>query len=413
MIGTLCLVLAQLALPRRYAFVPLIVATLHISRVPIIFDFSAVRLVVLVGILRSLGGRYWAGLSPTPLDRLVVAWAIWAALSALGHEKKENYNPVTVHIGLAIDYLGAYYYARFTLTSKEDLIRFAKCLTVLLVPFGALLSVEKITGENPYAILGAIYEEAWVREGRVRAAGPFGNAILAGTVGGVCLPLVMLLRKDHPRYCLVGGIACAVAVFCSASSGPVISFVAGGAGLILWRWRDKLGMIQKGALAGILTLALVMEAPVWYLVARVDLAGGSTSWHRAELITEALNHIGEWWLIGTDYTRHWLPYGIQWSEDHVDITNHYLFMGVRGGLPLLLVFIAILGTAFRIVGRQLVGTQRKADYREFVAWCVGCSLFVHVVTFMGVSYFDQSYVLLCLTVGAVPALTNREASTGI
>ena len=95
-----------------------------------------------------------------------------------------------------------------------------------------------------------------------------------------------------------------------------------------------------------------MKAPAYYLLARIDLTGSSTSWHRAALIDMALGHLSEWWAFGTDHTRHWMPYGVPWSDNHSDITNYYISMGVNGGLPLMLLFIAILAKAF-YAGRWL------------------------------------------------------------
>ena len=80
-------------------------------------------------------------------------------------------------------------------------------------------------------------------------------------------------------------------------------------------------------------LDLVMKAPAYYIIARADIIGGSTGWHRAALIDSAIRHLNEWWLIGTDYTRNWMVTGVSWSADNTDITNHYLYLGVLGGLP--------------------------------------------------------------------------------
>ena len=96
-----------------------------------------------------------------------------------------------------------------------------------------------------------------------------------------------------------------------------------------------------------------MKAPVWYLMARIDLVGGSTGWHRAYLIDQALMHLSEWWIAGTDYTRDWMPYGVSWSPDHSDITNHYILLGVTGGIALIAAHVAVLTLAFKGVGRTL------------------------------------------------------------
>jgi len=295
------------------------------------------------------------------------------------------------------------------LRNAEDLIRFCKCLSVLLVPLALCLIIEKITGRNVYAGLGADIQQAWVREGKVRASGPFGISILTGNVGGVSFPLMMLLRRQHLQFALVGLVACGLIVFSSASSGPYMSLFAGLTALILWRWRQRMGHIRMAVIGVILSLAVVMEAPIWFLIARIDIAGGSTSWHRAQLMDQAMKHIGEWWLVGTDYTRHWMPYGIQWSADHVDITNHYISLGVKGGLLLVLLFVAILFKSFQLLGHRMKALRIANGSTEFLVWCVGASLFAHCVSFIGVSYFDQSYVFLFFVIGVIPALAAETA----
>ena len=157
---------------------------------------------------------------------------------------------------------------------------------------------------------------------------------------------------------------------------------------------------------------MVMEAPVWYLLARVDLVGGSTGWHRAELINTALGHISDWWLIGTDYTRHWMPYGVVWNSDHADLTNDYIQMGVWGGLPLMLLFIAVFCKAFQLLGQAIHTLRQEGDPAEFVLWCVGSCLFAHCMTFLSVSYYDQSRVALWMLIGVVPGLCDVVYSAG-
>jgi hypothetical protein len=152
----------------------------------------------------------------------------------------------------------------------------------------------------------------------------------------------------------------------------------------------------------VIALHLIMQAPVWYLMARIDLAGGSTGWHRAQLITAALEHLHEWWLVGTDYTRDWIAYGVPWSAYHIDITNHYISLGVSGGLLLVFFFFAILFKAFQLLGRTLATLRQAGDRDEFTVWCLGSALAAHSFTFLSISYFDQSNIAFAFLIGSVP-----------
>jgi hypothetical protein len=143
---------------------------------------------------------------------------------------------------------------------------------------------------------------------------------------------------------------------------------------------------------------------VYFLMARIDLTGGSTGWHRAQLIRSATEHLAEWWAVGTDYTRHWMPTGIHANEFHTDITNHFLEMGVWGGLPLLICFVLILSAAFRAVGTALRQHEGLSPRQGFLIWTIGVMLFGQVMTFWSISLFDQSvsfFYLVLATIGAV------------
>jgi len=159
-----------------------------------------------------------------------------------------------------------------------------------------------------------------------------------------------------------------------------------------------------GAVVGYILLDLVMKAPAYYIIARIDITGGSTGWHRAKLIDSAIEHLHEWWLFGTDYTRHWMPTGVSWSPDHTDITNHYIHMGVLGGLPLMGLFILQLWRGFKYVSNVALGHPSK-DVR-FLAWALGSALFAHSVTCVGVSYFGQSFLFLYLNLAMIGSIAQ-------
>jgi hypothetical protein len=121
--------------------------------------------------------------------------------------------------------------------------------------------------------------------------------------------------------------------------------------LLLWPYRHLMKTIRRATVLCYIVAELVMKAPAYYVLAHIDLTGSSTGWHRARLIESTIEHFDEWWLGGTDYTRHWMPTGVSWSENHTDITNHYIQMGVIGGFPLMLLFIATLWKGFSFVGK--------------------------------------------------------------
>jgi len=180
--------------------------------------------------------------------------------------------------------------------------------------------------------------------------------------------------------------------------------------LLMWPLRDRMRHVRRLSLLGLLALSLVMKAPPYYLIARIDIAGGSTGWYRARLIESSLQHIDEWWLAGTDRTGHWMATGL--DAEHADIINHFIFMGVTGGIVLLVLFVFTLAAAFRYVGAAATMAPSPGEPdRRFFVWSLGAALFAHAATFISVSYFDQSFVSLYLTLAAIAAVGIRETAT--
>jgi hypothetical protein len=199
-------------------------------------------------------------------------------------------------------------------------------------------------------------------------------------------------------------------VFASGSSGPVMMVMVIIFALLLWPHRAKLHLIRWFGVAALFFLDLIMKDPVYFLLAKIDITGGSTGWHRAALIQASLKHLNEWWLVGTDVTRHWMPTGVYASQAHTDITNYYLQMGVWGGLPLVALFVSTLLVAFGLVGRALRSHGSLPAHDPFLFYLLGCVLFGHAANFFSVVYFDQSVVFLYLIlagIGCLPAFMIR------
>jgi multidrug transporter EmrE-like cation transporter len=226
--------------------------------------------------------------------------------------------------------------------------------------------------------------------------------------------MALLFWRKKRKLALIGLIATGSMVMTSRSSGPIMTCFFALLALAVWKFRHRMRLIRWGAVFAIIALSIVMNAPVYYLLARIDLTGSSTSYYRAALINSAISHLDEWWLGGTDYTRHWMPTGAAWSPDQADITNHYIKMGVLGGLPLMLLFISVLIAGFMSVGRALRLKENQPD-EQFLIWTLGAILFAHAATMISVSYFDQSIVFLYLVlaaIGSVHAAALAQAELG-
>jgi len=147
----------------------------------------------------------------------------------------------------------------------------------------------------------------------------------------------------------------------------------------------------------------VMKAPVWFLIARVDLTGSSSSYHRAELIDQCVNHFSSWWLIGTKDAA-------TWGWDMWDAQNMYVSVAEAGGLAALVFFILVISRSFARLGDAR--KQAKDGKQEWFIWFLGAALFANVVAFFGVNYFDQSrmawFALIAMICACTTPILNPE-----
>lgn len=405
---TLGTAIALLRLPQRWCMVPILVALAFVPRSQVIefgAGFPTLRILVIVGAVRVLargervfGQFHW-------LDRLMVLWAGWALGSGVFHEA------FVTRVGEVMTQAGLYFLFRVFLRSADDIRRVFKILCVLFLPIALGMLLERKTGQDYIAMMFGESGETFLRHGHFRARGPYANAILAGTNGALCLPMAIYLWRNHRKFAWAGLFSFGAIVFASSASGPVMTALAAIGAMVMWKIRVHVRLIRWLAIAMIIVLDLVMNDPVYYLVARIDISGGSTGWYRAALIETTIRHFNEWWLLGTDVTVHWMPLGTSGVVGQSDITNHYIQMGVWGGLLLMLLFIGVVTAAFSAVGKALRAKNTDGEQR-FLIWTLGAILFANAFTFLSVSYFDPAtsalFHLGLAAVGCVYAASRQH-----
>lgn len=407
----ICLGILVLSLPRRLAVVPVLMAACYFGPRAVIdigpATLSVLRIIVFLGVLRVLfrGERVAGGRNR--IDTLVLAWAIVLLVTGLFHDS----GALVYRAGIIWGDLGCYLLFRIFVRDIQDVEFLFKAVCLVLLPVGVAMLIEKVTTRNLFDLLGA-YPEPNIRGGHMRARGPFAHPILAGTAGVVGAMISIYLWKAYRKYAFLGLFGSLSIVIASTSSGPLMMLFFGLFGLGVWYVRQHLRLIRWAALFGIIALDIVMKDPVYFLMARIDLTGSSQGYFRAQLIRSSINHLNEWWLVGTDYTRHWMATGIHANERHTDITNHILGMGVTGGLPLMIVFVAILIAAFAAVGKALRANQDAPVLQQRLIWTLGAIMFAHIANFFSISLFDQSVVFFYLVLGCIGCLqVSRVALT--
>ncbi len=215
----------------------------------------------------------------------------------------------------------------------------------------------------------------------------------------------LIKTKKDKILGILGILSLIVIIISTHSGGPILTLLSACFAIILYSKRKHMKVIVWGGITCIFLLSVYMKAPIWYLMSKVSSLVGGTGWHRAYLIDQAIGHINEWWLFGTNQTSHWMPYALSAESNMSDITNQFLVEGVRGGLVTMLIFIYLIYMLFKALNINIKHEGENKRNTLFL-WVLGSSLFAHVISFFGVSYFDQITVVLFFLIGTISATTN-------
>jgi hypothetical protein len=409
-VGLVTLILlgiAQFLLPRRRALLPVIIMATVVpiaQRVVILgLDFNFLRVLVLCGWLRVLLRGEYSSFRWRSLDLILVAWTVARIITYT--VLNNSMSALILRLGLSFDSIGLYFLFRVLIRGWNDIHSLVKAFLVISVPLAILFLIERFTQRNLLSFLGGVPEVTRMRNGRLRCQGPYAHPILAGCYWASLLPLMgaRFLRRGGDTLALVGMLCSCIIIINCASSTPVASTIAGMIGMLFFPLRRNMSLIRWGGLACLLMMHWTMNRPVWHLISRIDLAGGSTGWHRFQLIEATIRNFDEWWAIGVVSTAHW-------GNLMADITNTYILEAVQGGLVTLILFVSMLAFAYARVGSlwRYSGGDRSS---ALMSWSLGVMLFVHCMNFLAVAYFGHITVLLYLTlamIGSGPIIRSAK-----
>lgn len=359
------------------------------------------RILILVGLCRLFMRHETVGFRLTTVDKFFIGWVMVGFVCELMRGASAQ------TFGAVYDTMGVYFIIRFLTKEKEDIVSHLRILAVAGIIIGICMTWETIKHQDLFYVFGGVPKVPMERDGRFRAQGPFLQPILAGTFGATLFPLMIGLWQNggrSKRLAIVGAVGALMTTFASASSGPLLTFLASLTGFCLWSMRDKMKLFRRGIVVVIIGLSLMMNAPVWFLIGKISGLTGGGGYYRSYLIDSAIRHFSQWWLIGTSYTANWAIAGIVLPNDPnmVDITNHYIQQGVKGGVLELALFLAMIVCCFKIVGRT-VRFNTELVVEPKLIWAFGVCLAAHCTAFISVSYFDQINVfwfwLLAVIVG--------------
>jgi hypothetical protein len=398
---TLLLGLLVLVVPRRYAIVPIVIGGIFIpadQRIVILtLDWQMFRLLILFAFTRLLVRGEFAPFKLLPIDYCVFALAIWTIVARTVLFGQVG---VTVNaLGRTFETIGIYVVARMLFRTWRDLTATIQVVLACTVILAAFMSLEAATGRNLFAAIGGVPFETVIREGRLRCQGAFAHPIMAGVFGATWFPLFVAFWWLGQRpLAIIGAAGATVVTFASASSTPVMALILSILALAAWPIRWNLRQLRWATLALGVVLHFAREKPIWHLISRLNVVGGSTGWHRYNVMDQAIRHWHEWVLLGAKTIDHW---GI-WAND---VTNEYVVVGIGGGLIAMGLFIAIIAYGFQGAGAAAKSRVLNPAQRR-LSWCIGAMLFSHAVSFTSVSYFGQMRTVFYLQLGIVASLAE-------
>ena len=319
--------------------------------------------------------------------------------------------------GTIVDTWFLYLSVRLCITERHHVLTIAKWLSVCLVPLAVLGAIECYTGYQPFARLAA--NAPWaldaerggaVRFGLTRAIGPNGHPIVFGLCFTTLLPLTYYLRHEHNNWRTMAYLVSALAVvgaISSMSSGPFAALMATVACLTM----EPLKKYVRAVLIVLVVCLILAEAgsnnPVYYVVVGLVNPFGGAGWHRVRIIDLAIQHFGEWYLLG--YGGKDPGWGQYLGMGRTDACNQFIVTGIRFGVWGLVAFCSVLAVALRTV--IFAHNSSQDPMMKSLAWALGSILISLMAAFFSVALMGQSVFLFYFVLGMVGAFSTTAVTT--
>jgi hypothetical protein len=351
-------------------------------------DFSILRIVVYFLLLRIILRNEISSYKPVKLDYFVFTYVLYSfvCFNVLRH----SFSAVATSIGATLDVAGGYLAIRVLIRDDEDVESYVRAMMVVSFIIAPLFLLENATGHNPFFPMGWVPLTPEMRDGKMRLQGPYPHPILAGAYWAAMVPYFLAFKKKLGKYdplMLLAIAAAVLMILLSSSSTSLMALLAVVPASILFYQRSSQRKLNILIVIGILCLALVMKGPVWSLIARIDLSGGSTGYFRYLLVDAFIRNWKEWFFFGVESTVHWgAGKSLSWAGLG-DVANNYVAAGVQGGMIGFVAFVGAMAVAFGFVGKLV--RKATSEDRRYQYWHYGVAVFAHAVSFIGVSYYGQ------------------------
>jgi len=402
MVLTIVLILWR---PRKYGIAALICCTFLVPRgQEVLFlgaHFYVRQILVLVGFIRVAMDKFRIAGGMNTIDKLFLVWVSYRVFAAT----VTNWPGGTMEqLAFLTQAICGYFLFRYLLRNEKDIIVAAKALAVVGLVLGVSMLYEQRFLVNVWGTyLGGVPSAPDIRDGVGRAQATFGVSILAGCFGATLLPLFVWLWKKSRYLALSGMVGSTLMVLTTKSSTPLMAYVAGVLGLLLWPARRSMKAVRWAIVLSLGFMAVVMNAPVWFVIAHINVIGGSGGYDRAVLIDTCIRHFKDWWLFGTNQNG-------SWGWDMWDMSNQFVAEAETGGFVAVVCFIAIIVKCYSRLG---IARKRVKPKQQWLFWCLGAVMLSHIFAYFGVAYWDQTQIWWFAFLAMISAATLQAATPSL
>ena len=196
-----------LTLPRKWTVAAIVIGLLYTGDNTHLefagYNLFPSRIIIYVTILRAIIRGEFRGLEFCSVDKILIALVSYTSVIYALRTPGVNANSVAN----IIDILGSYLSFKAFVKTPEDIERILKTLAIVLIPYVALLLVEKITLVNPFRLVDGENRQ-WFRGDGIRCWGSFRHPSLLGSLGATFLPLyISRLGVREKKFYLTGSVS--------------------------------------------------------------------------------------------------------------------------------------------------------------------------------------------------------------
>jgi len=163
-----------------------------------------------------------AGIFGGRLGTLDIVFLVWAFCRALAGVVVFSFDAgaLVYQAGFLLDAIGGFFALRYLICDDDDIYRTLRVFATLCIIIACCMLFERVYRLDVFGLLGGVRAVPEVRNGSVRAEGPFQHELLAGTFAATLLPLFFLLWRDaKSRFLAVLALAVSV-IFAPGTIAP-------------------------------------------------------------------------------------------------------------------------------------------------------------------------------------------------